>query len=130
MADHPNIQVFMRAYAAFAAGDFEALADVFDEHVVWHNPGRNPLSGDYEGRDAAFASFAEEFERSGGTYRPEIHDVLANDEHTVALMHVTAERNGKTLDMNYALILHIEDGKIVEGWDIWTDQTTLDEFWS
>ena len=56
--------------------------------------------------------------------------MLANDDHTVALMHVTAERNGKTLDMSYALIFHIEDGRIVEGWDIWTDQSALDEFWS
>lgn len=82
------------------------------------------------GRDAAFASFAQEFERSGGTYRPVIHDVLANDNHTVALLHVTAAREGKTLDMNYVLILHIQDGKIVEGWETWTDQTELDEFWS
>ncbi len=130
MADHPNVDVFKRAYAAFSAGDFEALAQVFDEDVVWHNPGRNPLSGDYKGRDAAFASFAKEFELSGGTYRPEIHDVLANDDHTVAVMHVTAEREGKKLDMNAVLVFHIKDGKIVEGWDIWADQTVLDEFWS
>jgi ketosteroid isomerase-like protein len=130
VADHPNVDVFKRAYAAFSAGDFEALAQVFDEDVVWHNPGRNPLSGDYKGRDAAFASFAKEFELSGGTYRPEIHDVLANDDHTVAVMHVTAEREGKKLDMNYVLVFHIKDGKIIEGWDIWADQTVLDEFWS
>ncbi len=130
MADHPNIDVFKRAYAAFAAGDFDALAEVFDRDVVWHNPGHNPISGTYEGRDAAFASFAKEFELSGGTYRPEIHDVLANDDHTVVLAHATGEREGKKLDMDYALIFHIKDGQIVEGWDIWTDQTEVDEFWS
>lgn len=130
MADHPNIELFDRAYAAFGAGDFDALAEVFDESVVWHNPGRNPISGDYEGRDAAFASFAKEFELSGGTYRPTIHDVLANDEHVTALMHVTAERDGKNLDMDYVLILHVKDGKFVEGWDLWMDQEALDKFWS
>ena len=130
MTEHPDIAVFTNAYAAFTTGDMEALARVFSADVVWHTPGRHPQSGDHVGRDATFASFAQEFERSGGTYRPVIHDVLANDDHTVALLHVTAAREGKTLDMNYVLILHIQDGKIVEGWETWTDQTELDEFWS
>lgn len=130
MAEHPNVDVFRRAYAAFAAGDFDALAEVFHEDAVWHNPGRNPLSGDFVGRDKAFAMFKKEFELSGGTYRPEIHDILATDEHITALMHTTAEREGKKLDMNYALIFHVKDGKITEGWDLWTDQHAVDEFWS
>jgi uncharacterized protein len=31
--------------------------------------------------------------------------------------------------MNYVLVLHIDDGKITEGWELWTDQAALDEFW-
>ena len=130
MADHPNVDLFRRAYAAFTAGDFEALAEVFDEETVWHNPGRNQLSGDYTGRDEAFALFAKEFELSGSTYAPTIHDVLASDDHIAALMHVTAERDGKKLDMDYVLIFHVKDGKLTEGWDLWTDQHAYDEFWS
>lgn len=129
MTEHPTIDVFRRAYAAFTAGDMDALAEVFAEDVVWHTPGRNPLSGDHRSRDAAFESFAREFELSGGTYSPEIHDILANDEHTVALLHVTAQRDGKTLDQSYALIFHIYDGKITEAWETWTDEAAWDEFW-
>jgi ketosteroid isomerase-like protein len=33
MSDHPDIDVFKRAYAAFAAGDMATLADVFAEDV-------------------------------------------------------------------------------------------------
>ena len=47
--------------------------------------------------DAAFASFAKEFELSGRTYRPETMTSLASDDHTVALMQVRAERDGKKL---------------------------------
>ena len=54
MTDHPHIELFRRTYAAFTTGDMDALAEVFAEDVVWHTPGRNPLSGDYEGRDATF----------------------------------------------------------------------------
>jgi uncharacterized protein len=130
VTDHPHIEVFRRTYAAFTKGDMKALAEVFAEDVFWHTPGRNPLSGDYEGRDATFASFEREFELSGGTYTVEVHDVLANDNHTVALLRSTAQRDDKTLDMNYVLVFHIGDGKITEGWEFWTDQAALNEFWS
>lgn len=130
MVEHPNIELFRQAYAAFTAGDMDALATVFAEDLVWHTPGRNLLSGEYRSRDAAFASFAKELELSGGTYRPEIHDVLANDEHTVALLHVTATRDGKTLDQSYALVFHVRGGRFVEAWESWTDEAAWDEFWS
>ncbi|MFI1400399.1 nuclear transport factor 2 family protein [Streptomyces sp. NPDC020681] len=130
MTDHPNITVFQRAMAAFTAGDLEALAEVFHPDVVWHNPGQGPLAGDFRGREAAFALFQREFQMSGGTYRPQLHDVLANDKHTVALLHATASREGKELDMDYAIVFHIRDGRITEGWDLWSDQEAYDEFWS
>ena len=130
MTDQPHIGVFQRAMAAFTAGDMEALAEVFHPDVVWHLGGRGPLSGGYQGREATFEMFARDFELSGGTYRPQLHDVLANDAHTVALLHATASREGKKLDMDYAIVFHISDGKIIEGWELWADQATYDEFWS
>jgi uncharacterized protein len=130
VTDHPHEEVFMRTYEAFTAGDLEVLAELFADDVVWHTPGRNQLSGDYQGRDATFASFAREFELSGGTYAVQLHDVLADDYHTVALLRCTAEHDGKTLDMNYVLVFHISGGKITEAWELWSDQGVLDEFWS
>ncbi|MBT2443882.1 nuclear transport factor 2 family protein [Streptomyces sp. ISL-36] len=130
MTDHPNIAVFQRAMAAFAVGDMETLAEVFHPDVVWHNAGHGPLAGDFRGREATFALFQREFQMSGGTYRPRLHDVLANDEHTVALLHATASREGKELDMDYAIVFHIRDGRIIEAWGLWSDQRAYDEFWS
>ena len=130
MSDHPNVDVFKRAYAAFTTGDMDKLAEVFAEDVIWHATGNNPTSGDFHGRDAAFASFAKVFELSGGTYKPELHDVVANDEHTVALLHTTATRDGKTLDGLEILVLHINDGKISEAWEAWYDEATWNDFWS
>jgi ketosteroid isomerase-like protein len=129
MEGHPNIEVFKRAYEAFTSGDMDALANVFAEDVVWHTPGCNPISGDHRGRAAAFASFEKEFELSGGTYHPVVHDILANDEHTVALLHVTAEREGRKLDQNYALVFHIRNGRIKEAWEALTDEAAWDVFW-
>jgi ketosteroid isomerase-like protein len=130
MTDHPHIAVFHRVMAAFAAGDMDALTELFHPDVVWHIGGRNPLAGEYRGREETFAVFGREFQLTGGTYRPQLHDVLANDDHTVALLHVTASREGKQLDMDYTIVFHIRDAKITEGWVLTADPQAYDEFWS
>ncbi|MDX3533087.1 nuclear transport factor 2 family protein [Streptomyces sp. MB09-01] len=130
MADHPNIEVFKRAMNAFATGDMDALAKVFHPDVVWHMSGHNQLSGTYRGRDATFALFQREFQLTDGTYRPQLQDVLANDEHTVALLHATASREGKELDMDYVIVFRIRDGQITEARGLWSDQKAYDGFWS
>jgi hypothetical protein len=39
-------------------------------------------------------------ELTGGNFRVEVHDVVANDEHGVGLNSVHAEREGRTLEDN------------------------------
>jgi ketosteroid isomerase-like protein len=130
LAEHANIATFQSIYTAFTTGDMDGLATFFDEDVVWHTPGRHPLAGIYEGRAATFASFAEEFELSAGTYGVEVRDVLANDEHIVAFLRATADRGGKRLDQEYAIVFEMRDGKVRAAWEIWSDQSSVDEFWS
>jgi uncharacterized protein len=130
MADHPHVEIFRRVYEAFTTGDMEVLRALFAEDVVWHTPGQHPIAGDYTGVEATLDSFERELDLSGGTYAVDVHDVLANDEHTVALLHVTAERNQQRLDQDYALVFHIRDGRIAEAWELWTDQAACDAFWS
>jgi ketosteroid isomerase-like protein len=93
-------------------------------------PGRNSLSGTYKGRQATLESFAREAELCGDTYNVQVYDVLANDQHTVALLRATAQREGRELDQDYVLVFHIRDARVVEAWELWTDQTAVDQFWS
>jgi ketosteroid isomerase-like protein len=127
---HPNEDLIRRGYDAFSSGDMHALQELMTPDVVWHNPGRNPLSGDYEGIDAILELFARAFEASSGTLRLELHDVLANDEHGVGLHRSIARRGGKTLDSRWAMVLHIRDGKVTEVWGHPADQHAEDRFWS
>jgi ketosteroid isomerase-like protein len=130
VADHPNLSTFKSIYSAFTSGDMDALATFFEEGVIWHTPGEHPLAGVYEGRAATFASFAEEFERSAGTYSVEVRDAIANDQHIVALLHATADRDDKRLDQDYAIVFSVRDGKVHAAWEVWRDQVAVDEFWS
>jgi uncharacterized protein len=126
---HPNEDLFRKGYELFLGGDLTALMDLMADDVVWHVGGDNPLSGDYRGKDEVMGLFGQFFERSGGTLRIEIHDVLANDEHGVALTRTTAERDGKSIDTRSAHIVHFSDGKVVESWQFSEDTGAMDTFW-
>src|ERR1700761_5053249 len=86
MAEHPNVARLRDGYAAFAKGDFSVLNDLFAEDLLWHNPGRNQLAGDYLGRDAVYGLFGRLMELTEGSFQLDIQSVFADDEHGVALV--------------------------------------------
>ena len=56
MTEHPNARLVRRGFASFAKGDLEALREWMTDEVVWHEPGRSPLGGDYKGPSEVFSS--------------------------------------------------------------------------
>ena len=128
---HPNEVLVREAYAAFGRGDMDALrSQYWAEDIRWHVPGRSLLAGDYEGVAQVLEVFGRLFELSGGTFSAELRDVLANDEHAVALYTGRAERAGKHWEDNVVQVIHIRDGKATEIWNYPADQYGWDEFWS
>jgi uncharacterized protein len=128
---HPNEHLIRGGFAAFQKGDLDALQNqYFTDDIRWHIPGRGSLAGDYEGTPQVLQLFVRLFELSGGTFRIELHDVVANDEHAVALFTARGEREGKQLNDNTAQSYHIRDGKISEAWTHQTDLYAVDDFWS
>jgi uncharacterized protein len=126
---HPNEDLVRKGYAAFLGGDMTTLNDLLADDVVWHAPGRNQLSGTYQGKDEVFASFQKVFDLTGGTFTLDIHAVLADDEHAVVLARATGEREGRKLDDNTVQVFHISDGKVTEQWLHVGDAYASDEFW-
>lgn len=128
---HPNEALIRDAIAAFSRGDLDALrTQYFAEDIRWHTPGQSALGGDHEGVDRVIELFGKLAELSGGTHRIELHDVLANDDHAVALHAVRGERAGKQLETDAIEVFHIREGKISEAWSMRSDLYAVDEFWS
>jgi len=128
MAEHPNAELWRKASLAFIRGDAdpsEARKFISDD-VVYHVPGAGPLAGDHEGFEAVRALMLKIREKNLRIV--DVHDVLATDEHVVALLRTTASREGRELSMNRANIYHVKDGKITEAWLLTTDQRAADEF--
>ena len=129
MADHPNVELLRKGYAAFGAGDMQTVDALLSDDIVWHSPGNNPLAGDYKGKDQVFGLFAKLVELTEGTFRQEIHDLLANDEHAVALCTLSASRGSKSVEFPVANVSHIRDGRVTEFWTATTDPQASIDFW-
>jgi ketosteroid isomerase-like protein len=126
---HPNEELARRAYKAFANGDVATLDSLIADDVQWHVSGDSAVSGVYDGKQATFGFFAQLSEDSGGTFALDIHDIMANDDHTVVLARSHGERDGKRFDDNDVHVMHIEDGRVVSFWSFIWDQQASAAFW-
>ncbi len=128
---HPNGDLVRVTFAATGRGDIDALRNQYwASEMRLHYPGRSPLAGDYDGIGQVLGFFGRVRELSGGTFRTELHDVVANDEHAVALFTGRADRTGRRLEDRIVEVFHIHDGKVAEAWIYPADLYVSDEFWS
>jgi ketosteroid isomerase-like protein len=131
MAEHPNVELLRKGIDAFSRGDVDTGRSLWADDVVYHVPGAGPLAGDHKGKDGVLAYLAKAAELAGGTLRmAEVHDVLANDEHGVALLRFTATRKGRQFTWNQANVYHLRNGKMAEAWALPADHRAVDEFFS
>jgi uncharacterized protein len=127
VAEHLNVARIRDGYAAFAKGDFAVLNDLFAEDLLWHEPGQNQLSGDHRGREAVYGLLSKLMEVTEGSLRVELDAVVADDEHAVALVVLTASRGGQSVQVNAAQVFHMRDGRVAEFWSLAADPNAFDE---
>ena len=123
MQEHPNAVLARQIADAFSRGDMQALEGFLADDVIWHEIGRSePRRGKVALREAVGAV---DYEITGT-----LHDVVANDDHTIALGEATATRAGKTFTYRTAEIYHIRDGKIAERWAFSDDTAAITAFFA
>lgn len=124
---HPDAQVVLGGFQAFAQGDMAALKEIMADDAVWHAGARNRFSGDKVGRDSIMELMADI--SAAATVDNQLHSVLADDDHVVVLVNTNATRNGKSFSGDTVFVFHVEDGKVQEAWSVPADPYGLDEFW-
>ena len=125
-----NRELIERAYAAFAEGDIPTVLQTLDKTILWHIPGRGVLSRDYHGHQEVLDFFKRFTELSGGTFRIQVDDVLANDQRVIVLVTESAERKGRQWSSPQVHAWTVKNGKAMVFWQFQGDQQTEDEFWS
>lgn len=125
-----NARLIKSVYEAFVRGDSERVFAAFAEDILWHVPGRGPLSRDYRGH-AEVRGFFELFTRlSGGTFRVQVDDILAKADRVVALCTESALRGGRSWSSPQVHLWTLKGGRAVRFWQYQGDQQAEDEFWS
>ena len=89
------------------------------------------VSGDHRGSDEIMAFLRQTAELTGGTYGVELLWVVADDRHAVAIYRARGERDdGRSLDIEQALLLTGEDGQWADIRAQPLDQAAFDAFWA
>jgi ketosteroid isomerase-like protein len=109
--EHPNAAAYRRLISEFASGDLDGLKGKLAPDVRWHEAG-NPEP--IEGREAVL-------QRIGGVGALqndiELHDVLADEEHVVALIRARLRKpDGEQVEYPVVEVVHFDDGVVTARW--------------
>jgi ketosteroid isomerase-like protein len=123
MADHPNATLVRKVLDGFSTGDLQGLNEWLADDVEWHEIGRSePIRGK-AALAARMTGAASDYTIDG-----KLHDVIANDDHTVALIEATATRGDQKFTYKVAEIYHIKDGKLTQRWAFSDDTAAINDF--
>ena len=114
-----NRQLIEKYYEALSAGDFEKLASLHTDDVVFNLVGNTPVSGRFTGKDICFgevvaqvvSSLQPETIKFGVKWR-----IMAADENCVVgiMQGGGMAVNGEEYAQTYCQVFTIENGKITE----------------
>jgi ketosteroid isomerase-like protein len=128
--DHRYEEVVRKLYDARRPGDAASVRSLLASDVRWHDPYPSPFGGDFFGADEViawmFGPLAQEMEDSG----LDLHDVVGNDRHAVALVIWWAVLDGRRMDGREIGVYHIEGGRVAEVWFTTEDKQASDAFFS
>jgi ketosteroid isomerase-like protein len=122
MGEHPNAAVVRRMNEAMMSGDTATAASLVADDVVWHAIGApEPVRG-----KAALAASMAGFTEANITY--DVHDVLASDDHVIALGTASATIGDRSLTYRTAEIYHVGNGQVTERWAFSDDTKAITDF--
>lgn len=109
-----NLEIVREAYAAFNEGDIETVTGIMDADVEWTEPEGSPYSGTYDGPDAVVENvFARSMEDVEGF--EVATDRFIDGGDTIVVLGTargTVMRSGKSLNVPFAHVCDLEDGRM------------------
>ena len=122
MAEHPNAAVVRRMNEAMSGGDMQTAASLVADDIVWHEIGAaEPVRG-----KAKLAERMADF--PDGSIDYDIHDIVASDDHVIALGTAHATMGGRSLTYRTAEIYHVNNGQVTERWAFSDDTKAITDF--
>lgn len=128
--EHANATLARHLYDLLAAGDLAGYLDLIADEAVFHVGGDSIVAGEYVGKDAIVELGMKAFAETGGTWHTELLEVMANDSYATTLHRWTAQRHGRSIEMDNFNVYRFHNGKVVERWEFIEDRDAHDGFWA
>ena len=126
-----NVKTVRAVFAAWNAGDMEALlADVHPE-LVYHPRADEPDPSPHVGRDA-YERLVYGFVDSFSEVTVEVLEVIDAGDHVIAstvlhvVLHGQGSASGAGVSDTYVFVYKLRDGVVLEGWEYRTKQEALE----
>jgi uncharacterized protein len=126
---HPLETTIRDAYAAFGRGDVDGYLQPCTQDFSFNIPGRGAIAGSWRGKEGLYELAHMAMEVTGGSFREEVEDVLANDYHAVVLARHQFTREGQPREYRTAHVYEIHDGQLAQCWEQPQDLSAFDEAW-
>ncbi len=126
VVSHENVEIVRRTGRLFAAGDMEALSDVYDrDAVLWHPEGW-PEPGPSRGREAVMSQFTRLRDAWGETQLVE-EALTTNREWVVVRWRLVTEGGGSGVmtDRLISGAYRVSEGSITEVHFSWEHEEAL-----
>lgn len=127
---HPNVQVLESVYAAFSRGDMKSVLDACADNVTFQVQGKSPLAGKYTKANFTTDLAGKLMGLSDGTFKLEVHDILASDLHAAVLVSCKLKRGGKDHEYRGVHVWRFDHGKPLAWYDYPRDLYQYDAIWS
>ena len=125
MSEHPNVAATRAGIEAFVKGDIATFSAMIAGDVVWHAPGNNPYAGTHTGKEETMARMGL-MAQDGVAISFDIHDVVGNDEHVVAMVDATFTKGSNSARGRMVQVYHVRNGQMTEVWAYNEDQAAVD----
>ncbi|MEZ9526111.1 nuclear transport factor 2 family protein [Enterovibrio norvegicus] len=131
VTEKENRSVVAAYFDALKSGDMTGLALLFDRNALWHQPGRNPFSGDKVGFGRVLAMLSRMQNVTNNSYAIKRDGSLMTSGNLVSVpVHTTASSGNLSISMKGTHLFRIDGGYIMEVWLFSEDQKAEDTFWS
>lgn len=128
--DHPHALLLAQVYSAFNEGKYQIFLDACAENMTFQIAGKSPLAGKYTKADFVSGLANKLTELSSGTYRLDVHDILASDLHVAVLGTSKVTRHGKTTELRTVHVWRFDQGKPVAWYEYPRDLYQFDATWA
>ncbi len=117
-------------YDAITKLDMETFVSVLDPDVEWTVPGQHDLAGTTKGVPELLAHLAEVAQRTGGSVKVEVHEVIEGDRYTVAVVEVDMAVDGHTVHDKQVHLFELRDGHITSVREFHGDEKSFDDLFA